>query len=169
MHTCYVDCTLAPSHDLHAIVSVVMWCVHRRLLYHTPQAEANKRISAEAKSEAKRPAGRPRRELPDDVTGAIEAMTAAADEPGDTDVGLLFSSQPGTPIARAPQPSTPRGSMPPPLMRASTQVVARSVLHPCPWCSRSHIRSCDVSPSIAWCLLSDTLMSLMHSVAPSVV
>ena len=121
--TCYVYCPLDPSHDRHVRVHAAMWCVHHRSLYHTSQADARKRASTEARAEAKaevrRPVGRPRLEALDEVAAVIEA---AAAEPGELDFGLF--SQPGTPRGdSAPQP---------PLLRASTQVVARHVIHPCP-------------------------------------
>ena len=117
------------------------------LLYHAPQADAKKRASADEK----RQAGRSRRELPDEVAAAVEAMTTAADEPGELDFDNLFggsqplAGQPGTP--RVAAPATPVGSMGPPLMRSSTQVVD--------------------APPIACCLIHDTLMSLLQSAAHS--
>ena len=150
MHMCYVDCTRAPSYDRLTGVHFAMWCVQRRLICHAPQADANKRASAdsraEAKAEGRRGPGRPRRELPADVSVAIEAMTGAAEQPSDPNWAELFGgSQPGTP--RDALPSTPIGAPapctpvagstqmappPPPLMRASTQVVVCSVLHSYP-------------------------------------
>ena len=150
VHICYVDCPLAPSHDRPTGVHFAMWCVHRRLIYHAPQADANKRASAdpkaEAKAEGRRGPGRPRREHPAGVNVAIEAMTGAAEQANGPDWNELFgSSQPGTP--RESMPSTPLGAPapstpvvrpapmappPPPLMRASTQVVVCSVVHSYP-------------------------------------
>ena len=146
VHICYVDCPRAPSHDRLTGVHFAMWCVHRRLIDHAPQAEATKRASAESKAEGKRGPGRPRRELPTEVNAAIEAMTGAAEQANDPDWTELFGcSQPGTP--RDPLPATPIGAPapstpvvrpasmappPPPLMRASTQVVVCSVLHSYP-------------------------------------
>ena len=145
VHICYVDYTRAPSHDRLTGVHFAMWCVQRRLIYHAPQADANKRASAD-KAEGRRGPGRPRRELPAEVNIAIEAMTGAAEQANDPDWAELFGgSQPGTPRESlpvtplgAPAPSTPvvrPASMappPPPLMRASTQVVVCSVLHSYP-------------------------------------
>ena len=130
-----------------------MWYAQSRSLYRAPQADAKKRANAEQAGDAKRGPGRPRqKELPSEVNTVIEAMVGAAtgaEEPDYTD--LFGCSQPGTPAAAAPNtpvglPSTPIGAPAPstpnrpdtamapptqPLMRASTQAAARSVLHSC--------------------------------------
>ena len=154
VHTCYVDCALAHLHDRLTGVHFAMWYAPSRSLYHAPQADAKKRASADQTGDAKRGPGRPRqKELPAEVNVAIEAMVGAAAADGDPDYEQLFGcSQPGTPATAAapdtpvgvpttplagPAPTTPvrpDAAMAPPtqqLHRASTQVVACSVIHSC--------------------------------------